>query len=436
MNSNRKPREAAIAFILLTIFIDVLGIGIIIPVLPELVKEFVGGDTQVAAIYVGVIGTAYSLMQFLFAPIIGALSDRFGRRPVLLASLFGLGVDFIVQAVSPNVWWLLGGRLFAGMMGASFTAANAYIADVSTADNRARNFGLSGMMFGLGFIVGPALGGVLGEYSLRVPFFLSAFLALLNWLYGFFILPESLPPEKRSAFSIRKAHPFKTVAQLRQYPIVAGLAVALLCSSLAQRGLENVWVLSSGYRFGWDELTNGLTLGLVGLTAVIVQGGLVRPMIRRIGERRAVLFGMMISSISFIGYGLATEGWMIPYIIIFGSIGGVGGPAIQSIVAGSVNPQDQGKVQGSITSLMSLTSVAAPTLFTTGLFSFFISDAAPIHLPGAPFLLGSALYASSLLIAARVFRRFPAKPPAAPATLVDSDQPDAEHAQAEQSSNL
>lgn len=408
-------RQAAMVFILITLFIDILGIGIIIPVLPELIKGFVrqsmsDGDSlvnvdSVAGWYVGVIGASYSLMQFLCAPIMGALSDRYGRRPIILASLFGLGVDFLVQGLAPSIGWLFLGRIVAGIMGASFTTANAYIADVSTPENRARNFGLVGVMFGLGFIFGPALGGLLGSIHIRLPFFVSAALALSNWLYGFFVLPESLPPEKRSSFTLAKANPLGTIGRLNIYPIVAGLAAAFVCMSLAQRGLENVWVLYTGYRFGWNERTNGATLALVGLTAAIVQGGLVRPVIKRFGERRTVMGGLCVSALAFLCYGLATQPWMLLATIVFGSLGGVTGPAIQSIVAGSVDPSEQGKVQGALTSLMSLTNILAPLLFTAGLFSYFTSERAAFRLPGAPFLVGSVLLVAALLIVLRVFAR-------------------------------
>lgn len=407
MKQPGEQRQAAISFILITLFIDILGIGIIIPVLPELVKSFVDGSTASASWYVGVIGSVYALMQFICAPIVGGLSDRFGRRPIILCSLFGLGVDFIVQGLATNIGWLFAGRIFAGIMGASISTANAYIADVSTADTRARNFGLVGVAFGMGFIIGPALGGLLGAYHLRLPFFVAAALALVNWMYGYFILPESLPPERRSSFTLSKANPLGSLQLLRKYPIVAGLAVAIVCTSLAQRGLENVWVLYTGYRFDWNQQTNGLALGLVGLMAMLVQGGLVRPTIKRFGERRTVLIGVTISIIAFIGYGSATQGWMIPCIIMFGGFGGVSGPAMQSLVAGAIDPSEQGKVQGALTSLISLTNVIAPTFFTAGLFSYFISDDAPIHLPGIPFYVGAGLIFTALLIIRRVFRRIP-----------------------------
>jgi DHA1 family tetracycline resistance protein-like MFS transporter len=431
-----KERKAAIAFILVTLFIDILGIGIIVPVLPELVKELVEVDSPGliaegaegaagsrtegatenlsaaenfarAGKYVGVISATYALMQFLFAPIMGALSDRFGRRPVILVSLFGLGIDFIIQGFAPSIWWLFIGRVLAGIMGASFTTANAYIADVSTDDTRARNFGFVGMMFGLGFTIGPALGGFLGDYSLRLPFFVAAGLALVNCLYGYFVLPESLPREKRSAFSLRNANPFGTLRRIRMYPMVAGLAAVFACKSLAQRGLENVWVLYTGFRYEWDASMNGWALGLVGIMAVVVQGGLVRPTVRRLGERRTVIIGTLVGAFSFLGYGLATQGWMIPGIIVFGAFGGVSGPAIQSLVTSRVDESEQGKIQGALTSLTSLTNIIAPILFNTFLFSYFISDDAPFLLPGAPFFVGFVLLLLSIVIAIRVFRKFP-----------------------------
>ncbi len=400
-------RKAAVGFILVTVFIDILGIGIIIPILPELVREFAGGSSAMAARYYGVIAATYAFMQFFFAPLLGALSDRFGRRPVILASLFGLGIDYVIMGLAPSLGWLFAGRLIAGVMGASFTTANAYIADVSAPENRARNFGFIGVAFGIGFIFGPALGGVLGGIHLRLPFFAAAGLALINWLYGFLVLPESLAPADRDAFSWKRANPVGSLAVLRAYPLVAGLATAFVFLTMAQRGLENVWVLYTGYRFGWDERTNGLTLALVGLMAVIVHGTLVKPIIGRFGERRAVIGGIGVSIVSFFLYGLASEGWMMLAIIVAGAIGGVGGPALQGLVAGSVRAADQGKVQGGLTSLMSLTAIVAPLVFTAGLFGYFTSEAAVVHLPGAPFFLGSLLLLAALIVVVRLFRRIP-----------------------------
>ena len=446
-NANGNRRQAAIAFILVTLFIDILGIGVVVPVLPELVKELLatassatdpdgiqidpdgilmaetaeieaagGVDESVeseivarAGRYVGVIGASYALMQFLFAPIVGALSDRFGRRPIIRISLFGLGVDFVIQGLAPNIWWLFVGRLLAGVMGASFTTANAYIADVSTDETRARNFGFVGMMFGLGFTIGPALGGLLGMIHLRLPFFVAAGLALLNWLYGFFVLPESLAEEKRSPLRLGNANPLGSLIRLQAYPLVAGLALVFACKSLAQRGLENVWVLYTDYRYGWDTWTNGLTLGLVGICAIVVQGGMVRPTVRRLGERRTVILGTTIATLGFLGYGLASQGWMIPWIIVLSAMGGVSNPAIQSLVTSTVSESEQGTIQGALTSMTSLTNIIAPLLFNTLLFSYFISDESPIQLPGAPFLVGAVLVFTSVMIAIRVFRRFPSE---------------------------
>ena len=402
-----QARKAAMIFILITVFIDVLGIGIIIPILPELIKDFAGGSTALAGRWFGVLAASYALAQFIFAPVLGSLSDRVGRRPVILIALFGLGVDYVIMGFAPTLGWLFVGRLLAGVMGASITTANAYIADVSKPENRARNFGLIGVSFGLGFIFGPALGGILGGIDLRLPFFVSAGLALVNWLYGFFVLPESLPPEKRDAFSWKKANPIGSLVVLGSYPLVAGLTAVFVFVVLAQRGLETVWVLYTGHKFGWDEQANGLSLALVGVMAAIVQGGLVQPIVKRLGERRAILYGLVVAVITYLGYGLVTAGWMLLAFIIFGSIGGVAGPAIQSLVAGAVPSEDQGKVQGGIQSLMSLTSIAAPLIFTAGLFSYFTSPSAPFELPGAPFLLGAVMYALACVSLLRLFRRMP-----------------------------
>lgn len=397
-------------FIFVTMFIDILGLAIIIPILPELIGELLDRDASATGRYLGVIVAVYALMQFLFAPVLGALSDRFGRRPIILISLFGFGVDYLIQGWAPSIGWLFVGRFIAGVMGASITTANAYIADVSTPETRARNFGFVGVAFGLGFTLGPALGGVLGAVHLRLPFFVAAALALTNWLYGFFVLPESLAPEHRRAISWRAMNPIASLRRLQTYPLVAGLAVAVLFSSLAQRGMENVWVLHAGYRYGWDTRANGLTLALVGVMAILVQGLLVRPTVQRLGERKTIALGLTVSTLAFLGYGLASEGWMVPIIIVVGSLAGLAMPAIQGLVAGTVGPSEQGAIQGALTALTSLTSILAPLIFTAGLFSFFTSDAAPLTLPGAPFLVGAVLFAISLTVLLGLFRRIPAVP--------------------------
>lgn len=403
-------RQAGMLFIWITLFIDILGIGIVIPVLPKLVMDITGLDESGASWYYGVIIASYAAMQFLFAPILGGLSDRFGRRPILLGSLFGLGIDFIIQGFATELWLLFAARLFSGIFGASFSTGNAYIADISTDDTRARNFGLVGAAFGLGFIIGPALGGLLSaSFDLRTPFFVAAGLALINWLYGFFILPESLPPEKRRPFSLRNANPLSTITTLKRYPLVAGLAIAFLMKALAQRGLENVFVLFSLEKFDWDARTVGLFLGWVGITAVVVQGGMVRPFTKRFGERKVLLVSALISAVAFLGYSLASEGWMLPVIAIVGALGGLAGPAVQSLVTKTVDETEQGEVQGALTSLQGLTSIAAPLIFTAGLFGFFTSDKAPFQFPGAPFMLGSILILGSFFVSLAVFRKYPAE---------------------------
>jgi DHA1 family tetracycline resistance protein-like MFS transporter len=325
-------------------------------------------------------------------------------------SLFGLGIDYLIQGWAPSIGWLFLGRIIAGIMGASITTANAYIADVSTPQTRAQNFGFVGAAFGLGFIFGPVLGGLLGAISLRLPFFVAAGLALVNWLYGFFVLPESLAPEHRSTVSWRKMNPLASLRRLGTYPLVAGLAVAFLFATMAQRGLENVWILYTGFRYGWDLLTNGLTLGLVGVMAVLVQGLLIKPIVARIGERRSITLGLTVSTLAFLAYGLASQGWMVSVIIVFGALAGVALPTIQGLVAGTVLPSEQGKIHAAFTSLTSLTAIFSPLIFTAGLFSFFTSAAAPVILPGAPFFLGSLLFLVSLGLLVRLFRRLPATP--------------------------
>ncbi|MEO1524326.1 MAG: TCR/Tet family MFS transporter [Planctomycetota bacterium] len=405
-----RNRKAGIAFILVTLFIDILGIGIVIPVLPKLVETLGNTDESGAAGYYGIIAASYAMMQFIFSPVLGALSDRFGRRPILLGSLFGLGIDFIIQGLATRLEWLFIARIVSGILGASFTTGNAYIADVSNDDTRARNFGFVGVAFGLGFIIGPALGGVLGDISVKLPFFVAAGLSLVNWLYGFFVLPESLPPEKRGKLSFANANPFASIRNLRRYPLVFGLAIVFTIKALAQRGLENTWVLFGSAKFGWDLTTTGLTLLWVGITTVIVQGGLVRPVVKRFGERYVLLVSTLISSAAFLGYSLASESWMVFAIISFGALGGLAGPAVQSIVTRAVDETEQGQIQGALTQLQSLASIVSPILFTSVLLSRFTGDNAIMDFPGAPFLLGSVLIFLSFFVAIAVFRRFPEKP--------------------------
>lgn len=402
----RTNREAGIAFVLVVLFLDVLGIGIVIPVLPGLVTSFVGGDASVAAPYYAALASVYAGVQFLFAPLVGALSDRFGRRSVLLIALSGFALSYLVLALAPSLLWLFIGRVLAGVTGATITTVNAYIADVSTPATRARNFGFVGVAFGLGFIFGPAIGGLLGGFGLRVPFIGSAIVALIGVAYGWFVLPESLPPERRRAFAWNRIDPFRALGGLRAYPLVAGLAVAFVFFTLAQRGLETVFVLYTDYRYAWGPSENGLALALVGVMAAVVQGALVRPAVARFGERTTIQVGLTVSAIGFAGYALASEGWMLLAVLVFGSLGGVAGPAIQGLIAGVVRPDEQGSVQGALTSVLSLTAILAP-LVSGGLFAAFSGDAAIAEIPGMPFLVGSALFVIALVLVRATLRRNP-----------------------------
>ncbi len=400
----KTARQPALVFIFITLFLDILGIGLIVPILPKLVETLQGGSVAAASHTYGLLAALYGLMQFICSPLLGSLSDRFGRRPVILASLFGSGLDYLLLAFAPNLTWFFIGRLIAGVTGANFSAATAYIADISPPEKRAANFGIIGAAFGLGFIAGPALGGWLGNDNLRMPFFVAAGLTLLNWLYGLFVLPESLKPENRSQFSWRRANPVGALLALQRYPVVFGLTGTCFLMNLAHQVFPSTWVLYTGYRYGWTPKQTGLSLALVGLTAAIVQGGLTRAVIPKLGERRAASLGLGISAVCLIAYGLATEGWMAYAIIAAGSLSGIAGPSVQGLISRSVGADEQGAVQGSLNSLASIAGVIGPPL-ATGLFGYFISAAAPMKLPGAAFFFSSALTVTALLLAIRSFRR-------------------------------
>ena len=413
------PRRAAVVFIFVTVLIDILSFGIIIPVLPHLIEQLAGGGIARAATWVGAFGTLFALMQFVCSPIQGALSDRFGRRTVILISSFGLGVDFIVMALAPKLWLLFIGRIASGICAASFTTANAYVADVTPRENRAAAFGLLGAAFGVGFIVGPALGGLLGHFHVRLPFWTAAALALLNFCYGFFVLPESLPPERRSTrFDWRHANPFGALLLLRRYPQVAGLAVAFFLLSLAQYSLNSTYVLYTDYRYGWGPQTVGYTLALVGLCSGLVQAVLVRRLVPRLGERRLMLAGFVLCGLGYFWFGAAPGAIVFLVAIPLFCLGGLGGPPAQSIMTHQVDPHEQGRLQGALSSLSSFAGIFGPALFAN-LFALFISDHAPVHLPGVAFLLAAALVMIGALVAARATATMPAPSfaPDAPAGL-------------------
>lgn len=398
-----KPRKPALIFIFITLFLDVLGVGLIIPILPRLVNELAAGGIASASYVHGTLVGLYSLMQFLFAPVIGNLSDRFGRRKVILLSLFGSGLDYFLMGWAPSLAWLFVGRILSGISGANYSAAAAYIADVSAREKRAANFGIIGAAFGLGFICGPALGGILGEIGLRVPFYAAGILTLINWLYGLLILPESLKPENRRPFRWNRANPVSALLDLRKHRLVLGLSISYFISGIAHQVYPAIWVLYTAYRYQWSTRETGLSLALVGLTAAIVQGGLTRFIIPRIGERNAAVGGLFIMAFSMIGYGLAPEGWMVYLIIVFGSLSGIAVPAIQGMISLTVGDDEQGGVQGSLTSLQSVAGFTGP-LIATAIFGFFISERAPVIVPGASFFFSSGLAVMAAFLAARSFR--------------------------------
>lgn len=397
--SGRKS-GSALAFIFITLLIDITGLGIIIPVLPKLIQELIHSDLSKAALYGGFLIFSYSVMQFLFSPILGALSDRYGRRPVLLISLFGFGLDYILMGLAPTIGWLFFGRLISGITGASITTASAYIADVSSPDKRAQNFGLIGAAFGLGFILGPVLGGVLGQFGSRIPFFAAAGLALINWLYGYFILPESLSPENRRAFSWKRAGPFSSLGNLKRYPLVISLVASLIFIHLAGHATQSTWSFYTMKKFGWNEAWVGYSLGFVGVMVAIVQGGLIRIIIPKLGQKRSVYWGLAFYALGYTCFAFASSGWMMFAFMVPFAFGGIAGPALQGIISSEVPSNEQGELQGALTSLISITAIVGP-LIMTGLFSHFASPTTTIYFPGAPFLMGAVFTIVSVVFAMR-----------------------------------
>ncbi|WP_111600319.1 TCR/Tet family MFS transporter [Chitinophaga skermanii] len=398
-------RNAALGFIFITILIDAIGIGIIIPIVPDLIKNLTGENLSHASTYSGWLTFAYASMQFLFAPIAGGLSDRYGRRPILLASLLGLGIDYLFLAFAPTLAWLFVGRVIAGIFGASFTTAVAYIADISTPEKRAQNFGLVGAAFGLGFIIGPAIGGILGQHSLHLPFIVAAVFSLVNTLYGFFILPESLLPENRRPFDIKRANPFGALTQLKKYPALSGMVVSIVLIYISGHATQSTWTFITMEKYNWDKNYTGYSLSFVGLMIALVQGGLIRILIPKFGQTKSVNIGMMFYIIGFTLFAFASQGWMMYAFMPIFALGGIAGPAIQGIMSNQVPPNEQGELQGSLTALMSITSIFGP-LIMTGLFTYCTSPTSPIYFPGAPFALGAVLVLVSLLLAQKSLKKY------------------------------
>jgi DHA1 family tetracycline resistance protein-like MFS transporter len=395
----------ALGFIFVTVLIDFIGFGIIIPVMPALISNMIHGSLSQAATYGGWMLFAYATMQFLFAPVIGGLSDRFGRRRVLLFSLFGFGVDYLFLAFAPTIGWLFVGRVVAGITGASFTTASAYIADISTPEKRAQNFGMLGAAFGLGFIIGPALGGQLAVWGLRVPFIASAILTFINLIYGYFVLPESLPVEKRRAFEWKRANPVGSLARLGKYPAVAGLVLSLVLIYIAVHAVQTTWTYYNMEKFHWNEHWVGYSLAFIGVVITIVQAGLIRWIIPKLGQAKSLYTGLFLYSLGLLLFGLATQGWMMFAFSIVYCLGGIAGPSLQGIISSHVPSNEQGELQGALTSLMSVTSIVGPLLMTN-LFAHFTRDKTHNYFPGAPFIAGSVLVLASALLAFRNLRKW------------------------------
>jgi DHA1 family tetracycline resistance protein-like MFS transporter len=402
-------RRAALAFIFVTVLIDVLAFGVIIPVLPHLVQQLSGGTTSSASYWVAAFGTTFALIQFVTSPVQGALSDRFGRRPIILFSCLGLGLDFMAMALAPTLAWLFVGRIVSAITSASFTTANAYIADITEPSQRAKSFGMIGAAFGLGFVVGPLIGGVLGDMSLRLPFWFAACLALLNFSYGMFVLPESLPPERRSArFDWSHANPLGSIVLLSRYRQVLGLAAVVFIANLAHYVYPSVFVLFADYRYGWNQKDVGYVLAVVGVLSIIVNGGLIGPTVRLLGERRALLLGLTCGVAGFAIYGFADQGWIFLVGLPISAFWGMAAPSTQALITREVGPKVQGRIQGALMSLVSMAGIIGPSIFA-GTFGYFVDEENPIHLPGIPFFIAAVLLAVALLVAYWVA---PSSPPA------------------------
>jgi DHA1 family tetracycline resistance protein-like MFS transporter len=393
--------RAALTFVLFTVFIDSLGFGIIIPSLPPVIMQLTGEPVSTAADWSGYLMAVYALLQFFMAPVFGNLSDRFGRRPLLLGSLLAFGVDFLLTGLATSMLWLFVGRAFAGVFGASFATAGAYVGDISDDTNRAKNFGLIGAAWGGGFTLGPAIGGFVAEgIDPRAPFFVAAALALANVVFGYFVLPESLPPERRRKFEWARANPFGALKALAHLPMVAGLLFAVFLYQVAHDSLPAVWMFYTAHKFGWGPAETGWSLTFVGVMTVIVMGGLTGWVVPKLGERRAIMLGFSLMTVGFIAYALVPLGWMIYPAIAIGSLGGIANPAVQSVMSRQAGPSSQGELQGALASIASIAAVLSP-IFMTQLFSHFAGGGSTIYLPGAPYLVAGALTLCCVAIALR-----------------------------------
>jgi len=398
-----KVRKAAVNFIFITVLIDIIGFGIIIPVLPGLLEEMKGVDSNEAAVYGGYLLFAFAIMQFLFSPFMGSLSDKYGRRPIILLSLFGFVIDYLLLAIAPTFAWLVIGRLIAGFFGASYSTANSYIADVSTEENRSKNFGMLGAAFGIGFIVGPLMGGLLGEIGLRTPFYVASALTFINLLYGYFILPESLPKENRRDFEWKKANPITTLRKIGNYKSIGYLLVAYFMLFLGSHAVQSNWSYFTMYKFDWSEGMVGISLAVVGVMVGVVQAILAQKSADRFGLQKSIIFGFAMYTIGMLLFSIASTSWMMFAFLVPYALGGIAMPNLQALMVSKVSASEQGELQGGLTSLSSLTTIIGPIMMTQ-IFFFFTSDRAPVNFAGAPFLLGGIFMLVSFIIAFTVLK--------------------------------
>ncbi len=404
---SKPQRQAAVRFIFATAVLDIVAMGVMIPVLPNLIRDMAGGDTAVAADYTMIFAVTWGLMQFVCSPILGMLSDRYGRRPVLLISIFGLGIDYLVMALAPNLIWLYVGRVINGITSASFSTANAYVADVTEPQDRAKAFGMMGAAFGIGFIVGPAIGGWLGGYDLRWPFYLSAALALVNWLYGLFVLPESLPPENRAkGLNWAKANPVGSLDLLRSKPGLVGMMSVSFLFQMAHVVFPSIFVLFVGHRFGWGPREAAIMLVSTGALSVVVQLLLVGRAVKALGERRALMVGMASQIATFVIYGLAPTPTVFYIGLVIGGLGGLIGPSLQGLMSGRVEPSEQGRLQGAGSALMGISSIIGPALYLS-IFAFALRHETTLGLPGLPLLVAAGFGVAALAAAVRYARHEP-----------------------------
>ena len=410
--SPRAPGKLALAFVLLTVLLDTVGLGIIIPVTPELIMELTGEGLSRASIFGGWLAFSYALMQFVCAPILGNLSDRFGRRPILLYSVASLGIDYLVMAMAPTIAWLFVGRALAGIAGASFTTAYAYITDISPPEKRAQNFGMIGAAFGAGFILGPAIGGLLGGYGPRTPFFVAAGLSLANFVYGMFVLPETLAEDKRRQFKWRRANPVGTLLQIRRYPAVLGMLAALFLWQVAHQVMPSIWTYYTMLKFGWSEAIIGASLAFFGIIMVVGQSTLPRIVVPKLGEHLTASLGLIVGGVGFVGYAFASHGWMMFAFQLTWLLGALVMPSTQSLLSQRVPPDAQGELQGAVASLFSVSAIIGPPLMTQ-LFRRFTAANAVVSFPGVSFAFAALLAAGAFII----LRASSAPPPRTPETV-------------------